>query len=241
MRLHVALAAATLALAGCDDSAARTDEPSADARDCPLMVDDDSDPDQIKGEPGTYAFTARGEGAPAVACLDLPAGYTNFGQFALWPSDVANSDTTGEDVAFRGIQYWTVNGVYDDPCVRPGHATEAGSSVEELAEALEAQPTTETTDPVPVTLDGHDGLYLEQTLPSDVKVAECTDGYYMLWEGAPGDQHHWVEHPGTVERTWIVDVDGVRAVFVAIGAPGVTSTEFDELSSIVESVEFVEP
>ena len=108
-----------------------------------------------------------------------------------------------------------------------------------LVAALSAQRTTRTSKPVPVTLDGHHGSYLELTVPATVRVARCADGYFMPWEGKPADAQHSVETPGTVEHLWILDVDGQRVVLDAIAAPEVTPAEVDELTAMVESVEFV--
>jgi hypothetical protein len=61
------------------------------------------------------------------------------------------------------------------------------------------------------------------------------------WEGKPDDAHHGPWSPGAVDHTWILDVDGVRVVLVAIEEPGITPAQVDELTDMVESVRFVEP
>ena len=75
------LAASAIVMAACSDD---TTEPETSGPDYVLLLDDDSKPDQVQGEPGTYALTARGSGTPPLAVLDVPAGYSNFGFFALW-------------------------------------------------------------------------------------------------------------------------------------------------------------
>ena len=95
-------------------------------------------------------------------------------------------------------------------------------------------------DPEPVSLDGHDGLYLELRVPGRVDFGRCTDGSYMLWEGRPGDAQHPADSPGSVERVWLLDVDGERVVLTAIAAGGVPRTRVHELAAMVESVRFVE-
>ena len=222
-------------LAACSDDTATADPPE-ETPECIVMTDDDADPDQIEGAAGCYTFTARGTAKPALAELTLPAGYGNFGHFALWPTDVSQS----EDTPFRAVQYWTVHGVDPDPCNSTGAAPQIGPSVEDLAEALDNQKHSDATEPVPVTLDGHEGVYLELSVHVGRDPGTCSGGYYFEWEGSPGDAQHTVGADGTVERIWIVDVDGVRVVLVAIAHPGVTPAEFDELSAIVESVRFVE-
>lgn len=247
-----AVVAFCLQVTGCaDDSTGQpasegTTQPSAgsttglgDGQDYVLLLDDESDPDQMEGKPGTYALTARGAGSPPLAVFDAPAGYSNFGFFALWPS---GEEAEREDDTFSAVQYWTVHGVYPDPCDRKGKpAPEIGASVKDFAAAMAAQKLTSVTKPVPVTLDGHQGLYLETTVPSGVKIPDCEGGYYMFWQGSPGDADHSSGSPGTVERTWVIDVDGERVVLVAITAPGATDAQADELTAMVESIRFVEP
>ena len=166
--------------------------------------------------------------------IDVPEGYSNFGSFAVWPGEAS-----GEP--FRAVQYWTANGVFDDPCHRNGPAPRAGTSVEDLASALEAQKLSVVSAPQPVSLNGHKGLYFELRVPSKFDFDRCADGYYILWEGRPGDAQHPVDSPGSVERVWLVDVDGERVALAAIAAPGVPQSRRQELAAMVESVRFVEP
>ena len=232
------LAAGAIVLTACgDDTTAEPGvNPEAEGPDYVLLLDDDSQPDQVQGGPGTYALTARGAGTPPLALLDVPAGYSNFGFFALVPRGFPNNDDP-----LRSVQYWTVDGVFVDPCAMDEEAPEAGTTVEDLAVALAAQERTSVSEPVPVTFDGHDGLYLELTAPSDISFEDCALGYYAYWEGVPDNAQHTVDSPGTVDRTWILDVDGERVVLVAAAPPDVTEAHVAELTDIVESVRFVEP
>ena len=51
-----------------------------------------------------------------------------------------------------------------------------GPSVSDLAGALRTQSVLDVTKPVPVTLDGHRGLYLEVTIPAEVYAGSCVRG-----------------------------------------------------------------
>jgi hypothetical protein len=242
------IAAGLVLLTACADdvSPKADDSPSADAAgaaDYVLLLDDDSDPDQVLGEPGAYALTARGSGTPPLAVLDVPSGYSNFGFFALWPFGSGDEGSAQEQEPFRAVQYWTVHGVFAEPCHRKGGAaTVIGPSVKALAAALKAQKLTSVSEPRPVSLDGHRGLYLELRVSVDVRFDDCDDGgYFMLWEGMPADAQHTADSPGTIERLWIVDVDGERIVLAATAAAGVTHGLAKELTDMVESVRFVEP
>lgn len=239
----VAALAALLVACGTDENSATRNAPDASANptthaasdDYVLLLDDDTDPDQMEGKSGSYAFTARGEGEPPLAVADVPAGYTNFGFFAIWPVDSAD-----ESEPFRAIQYWTVHAVSENPCRASEGATEIGGAVDDLAAALGAQKLTTATAPEPVTLDGHDGVYLELTVPTGLDFSRCQLGYFILWEGKPGDAHHTAGSPGLVERLWILDVDGERVVLAVLTADGTKSADTDELVAAVESVRFVD-
>lgn len=130
-----ALAAGVILLAACTDPPASTttgNTPRADADDYVLLLDDDSDPDQIRGQAGAYALTARGAAAAPLAVLDVPAGYSNFGFFAF------NQMGGGDDDPLRAVQYWTVDGVFTNPCTMGKDAPQAGTSPQDLAAALAA-------------------------------------------------------------------------------------------------------
>jgi hypothetical protein len=233
-RLHLWLpfVAGLIVLTACsEDPIANADEPGY-----VVLKYDDADPDQMKGEPGAYAMTARGHESAPLAVVDVPAGFTNFGFFAMWPQESAS-----EVEPFQAIQYWTVYGVHSDPCEHQGAAPEIGDSVEKLAEALDAQELTEVSEPQPVSLDGHDGLYVELTVPSYVRTKSCGLGYYTVWDGALNDQQHTADAPGSVDRLWILDVNGARVVLAAITGPGATDAQAETLADVVTSVHFVEP
>jgi hypothetical protein len=234
----LAVSANVILLAACSDkttSESAGDTSTPDHIDYVLLLDDDDEPDQVQGEPNAYALTARGAGTPPLAVLDVPAGYSNFGSFALVP------ETFPEDqVPLRTVQYWTVDGVFVDPCAMDEGAPGAGETVEDMAGALAALQRTTVSEPVPVSLDSQQGLYLELTASEDIAFENCDLGYFGYWEGSPDDAQHTVESPGTVDRIWILDVDGERVVLVATVPPGVTEAHACEVTDMVESARFVE-
>ena len=200
-----------------------------------VMLTEDGPEDQIHGEAGAYALTARAEFASPLAVIEVPVGWASFGWFALWPLD------HDRDPSQRGLQYWGVHAVYAHPCRSLDGATPPGDSVADLADALASQDLTSATKPTPVVIDGHQGLYLELTMPTDVDFDECQEGYFTLWQGSAGDKHHFVQSRGLVERIWILDVDGDRVLVDAVAAPDASPDVVDELAAMVESTRFVEP
>jgi len=240
-RRHSWLAPAVglLVLSGCaDDVKARAEDSTPpDVAEYVVLLDDDSDPDQVQGAPGAYAFSARGSGTPPLAVMDVPEGFSNFGFWMVWPLDSGSQG--GDGSPLRAVQYWTVNGVYTDPCRRAGTAPEIGPGVDDLVTALTAQRRTQVTEPVPVSLGGHEGVTLELDVPDSLALERCTEGRYMFWEGSPGDAHHQTESEA-VERLWVLNVAGQRVVLAALVDPDVPKADVEALTAMVESVRFAE-
>ncbi len=236
-------AALSLLLTGCasddtnDDTSASSD-PEPSATESPEFVLLGDVKDDVEGAAGTFALTARGSGAPPVAVIEVPEGFSSFGPWMVWPYD--DGSDGGDGPPLRALQYWTVNGVYSDPCRRQGAAPEIGPDVDDLVTALAAQRRTEVSAPKPVRVAGYDGVTLELELPDDLAVARCTEQIYMFWEGSPGDAHHQAA-PNAVERLWVLDVDGQRVVLATLIDPGVPDRDIDEITAMVESVRFVQP
>ena len=222
----VVLVAACPALAGCSDdpetgpgSASTGTEPPVHLRGNETVL-----------SPGTYAFsfiTNPGVTTPD-ALVDVPEGFVQGGEGNDW-----YIVSTDED-AFLGL--WTVGKVERDACLRPTHdSVTPGPAVEELADALAAQESTDATEPEPVTLDAYDGLYLELTGPSDLGACDAAPG---LWTD-PGGRGLFSDEQ--VDHLWILDGDGQRLVVDASYGPTATADERDALTAMVDSLHFVAP
>ena len=202
---------------------------------------------------GTYVTTPFAPGQPGAACMkppqpgcsesagasiratfQVPDGWAgNYGS-SIWLAAEKSSAPGGATMGFtRGS--W----LYSDPCltasritagVRPDVAV--GPSVDEFANALADHPLLDATDPVPVTLAGYSGKYVDLQLPSDL--TGCITNY-RPWEPgvyAQGPSHRW--------HLWILDVDGVRVVVHTTDYPGTSAQHLAELKAIVESIQ-IEP
>jgi hypothetical protein len=178
-------------------------------------------------EPGAYQFSflTRSGAQPPDAVVEVPDGYLQGDDGADWY--VVSDD--GEE--FLGL--WVIDRVDHDACLHEdADAFDPGPSVADLAEALVAQRSTRAAAPELVTLSGHAGLYVELAGPPDL--SDC--GKY------PGLWRH-PERPiyggGQVDRVWILDVDGRRLAVDASYGPGSTAAERNQLTSMVDSLEFV--
>ena len=123
---------------------------------------------------GCWAIQLAGVADGPRAELDLPAGF-NGSDWGLW----LNPETKEE---WGTITLRTGGAVYPDPCKRAGNPPTVGPTVQDLTTALADQKVTDTTAPVPVEVDGHDGLYVELSVAAAYDVRGCRDQELILWE-----------------------------------------------------------
>ena len=97
----------------------------------------------------------------------------------------------------------------------------------------------DSTPPVPQTIAGHDGVYMELNVPASLPV-EC-QGQPRAWRDVNGGIQGVGE--GKTQRLWIVDVDGQRLMLVAgyfPGPEGPTPAQVDEITRMAEGARFVD-
>jgi hypothetical protein len=219
-------------LAACSDDQAATDPvanedkqatSAAPPPDCPAVAIHHDDL-----APGCWAIQARGLSGSPLAELDLPAGFSGNDAW-VW----VNADKEDE---WGAITLLPVGDVYPDPCTRAGNPPKVGPSVEDFATALAAQKVTTTTTPVPVSLDGHNGIYLEVSVPAGFDSSACRGKELSLWE-AEGEESAGAD-TSFVSRYWVLDLDRQRVVLVVnttTNAPDQTVAFF---TGIAESATF---
>lgn len=178
---------------------------------------------------GRWAVTASGSRDVPLAVVDLPEGL-NGGAEYIWASPENGGWILG---------YWTVDAVYLDPCTRKGTFDTRKLKFPDIwVEALGAQRRTETSRAVPVTLGGYDGIYVELTAPTDLDFSTCRGKRLTIFETTAKGGHHWIAEPGVVERYWVLDVDGEQVVLTGAVTPETTDAQAEQLTRVVESVQF---
>jgi hypothetical protein len=163
--------------------------------------------------------------------VEVPEGYGSPGGWTV------DRGADGDPENYGAVDFWTVDSVLDYPC-RYANTSDPGPSVRDLADALYHQPGHRATQPAPVTLDGHDGLYLEVTVPH--RLDSCVNSTYTLWQTDSGFPNA-TNVPGTVFRIWILDVDGTRIAVNETTTPNETRAEAAEVLDIALSTHFVDP
>lgn len=219
-------------LAACSDDQAATDPvanedkqttSAAPTSDCPAVAFHHDDL-----TPGCWAIQVRGLSGSPLAELGLPAGFSGNDAW-VW----VNADKEDE---WGAITLMPVGDVYPDPCTRAGNPLKVGPSVEDFATALAAQKVTTTTTPVPVSLDGHEGVYLEMSVRADLDLNRCRDEAVGSWE-AEGEATGGTD-PGFVRRYWVVDVAGQRVVLSVATTDDATDETVELFTGIAESATF---
>ena len=113
-----------------------------------------------------------------------------------------------------------------------------GPTVSDLTGALRRQPVLDVTEPVPVTLDGYRGLYVEVSIPETVETDRCVDDRVSLFES--GGPDGYIGQEGYVGRWWILEVDGERMVVMPQCDTGCTADELATLTTMTESITFTQ-
>ncbi len=125
-----------------------------------------------------------------------------------------------------------------DPCHDHTYRR-VGSSVEDLATALSNQPFLDVTKPVKTTVGGMNGLFVKATVPADANLSTCQNGNVTIIGNIDSDPKEGYDAPRTVERMWILDVDGTRHILHAIVFPDPGAAKHvPTLNKMVKSITF---
>ena len=195
--------------------------------------------------PGNYVFHPLPSPNETLSvALAVPDGWTEFGGSLLSTDDPG---TAGAQVgAIQFIDVTTLNG---DPCEWSGMADDVsvGPTVDDLVEALLAQTSYEVSDPVDVTIGGHDGRRVDITYPTgpfsgDSSYApDCDEGQFRLWSTSaqgPGSIH--AQGPDDRWQATILDVEGTRLIIIAQDVASTLPAERAEMDSMIDSL-VIEP
>jgi hypothetical protein len=162
----------------------------------------------------------------------VPAGYEPFGRSAVLSRLKASN---GDDR--YGVGYWAPSGVYADACSGQGPSPDPGPTAKDVASALSTQQGPHTTQPKPVTVDGHQGWYVELSVPTDSDLSNC-DAEDLDYFTAGGGARH-TNTPGAVDRLYVVDVSSEVVVIDSGYTPQASAAQIEESLRMVEGGRFV--
>ena len=128
--------------------------------------------------------------------------------------------------------------------------SKVGPTVDDLVGALSSQRFRDPTAPSGAMLAGHDGQYLELSVPDDWVVTGdadfqgCDDpgnGHqdFVSWWGTDGGDRYQ-QAAGQVDRVWVLDVEGQTLLVDATYTPDTSVADREELEEVVTSLRFAE-
>ena len=148
----------------------------------------------------------------------------------------SHSVVRGDTVPPTGMLIWfgTIANTYADPCGHLLRTPEVGPTVDDLIAAFAETPNLTSTEPVQTTLGGQPATYIELTVDDELP---CLANHFFLAADEQGI-YFFIDGPGQVIRTWVLDVDGTRVVAWAFHFPEATAEGLAEEQAILDSVEF---
>ncbi|HJP71677.1 MAG TPA: hypothetical protein VJ975_08165 [Candidatus Limnocylindria bacterium] len=138
------------------------------------------------------------------------------------------------DPEIAGLDFWDVDNGYADACAGTILDPPIGPGVDDFVgylRSVERLTVGTTTD---VTIDGHQGVYLETVTDGDL--SECQNGLLQLFLNRDGGIYARRAPEGGVDRLWVLDVEGRRLVIDVFSAPEATEAQIADLVAIVESI-----
>ncbi len=127
-----------------------------------------------------------------------------------------------------------------DPCQWSTTMPESpATTVDEVVAALQGQASRDASEPVDITVDGHEGKSLTLHVPEDAVFSQCDrTEFCTLTQDNPAACHRFQQFPGQVDELWILDVDGEVAVIDATWGEETPAEAKAELRAILESMTF---
>jgi hypothetical protein len=174
--------------------------------------------------PGTYLIS---DVEPFTITITIPDGWES----AMVPAQIWGPG----DNPKSSVGWYTVDGLFADPCDPTQGYLDVGPTADDLVQALASHPTVSVEQTTDVTVSGYPGTLLELT----GSAVECGGAESLFMTTQPGD----VDRPHPADRQYhpagvdliVLNVNGDRLAIgssIGTGARGETATEID---SIVES------
>ena len=164
---------------------------------------------------------------PRIA-VTLPSGWFNNNGWAV------------NNGGALGLGFWDPDKVYPTGCHWQGKPKiDPGRTVAGLARVLATRPLRHASRPRNAELAGFRGKYLKWSVPSEINISRCSQGYFESWTGRGWATDRWQQGAGQVDRLWILDLNGKRLVIDANYLPSATRKQRADLDRVVHSIRFV--
>ncbi|MFL6204227.1 MAG: hypothetical protein ACJ739_02670 [Acidimicrobiales bacterium] len=136
-----------------------------------------------------------------------------------------------------GLYPVLVDEIFADPCPGEAGATVAvGPEVNDLVDALIAQPGPSKSEPVETTIGGLPATRVDLEIPEGADLTSCRLAPGLqIWFSEASDAY-FVLMPGYTASIYAVDVDGERQVFLTQHGPEASDEDLRELQSMLDSI-----
>jgi hypothetical protein len=141
-----------------------------------------------------------------------------------------------------GFYFVMPDSFFSDPCVGtaadPWELMEVGPGVDDLVDALLAQPHTVATGPVDTTLGGLPAKRIDLTMADDPETATCNvdlPGHVQIWYSEPADKFFVLLGDATAS-VYILEVNGLRQVFLTQVRAATRAEDITEMEAIIDSI-----
>lgn len=167
--------------------------------------------------------------------ITIPEGWRGHNQHYL--SKHENGEVDGDESDSLVIYPVLVDEIFADACPgQAGRTVAAGPEVNDLIEALQAQPGAVTSKPVETTIGGLPATRIDLEIPKGADLTSCSLAPGLqIWYSAPSDKYY-VLMPGYTASIYVVDVNGERQVFLTQHGPKASDEDLRELQSMLDSI-----
>lgn len=147
-----------------------------------------------------------------------------------WTVSIDQPDEVGFDSS-------VLDSINADACAQETKLVDAGSTVDDLVNALLDQSGPVVEGPFDVTLGGYPGKRLDVTTPVAADLARCNvPDALQLWRDQAGN--HAVVFADWQTSIYIVDVGGKRVVLMTVHQKSSPASDVAELEAVIKSIRF---
>ncbi len=127
--------------------------------------------------------------------------------------------------------------VWPDACDTEDAPPPTGPTVDDLVAALRAQDNSDISEPTEAVIGGRPATLLEVSIPKELDVARCGDGFVRIWVDGSGSYLAGLGDDGTAPVT-IVEPSSGRMVIYMSDEREATAADLAERQAIIDSIQF---
>jgi hypothetical protein len=160
-------------------------------------------PDSGDIDAGTYLVTSYTEPFE----ITVPDGWLSDGGDVL-----AKDDPDHPDEGAVVVGWWPATFVPTDSCAWQGALAEVDPSAEAFVDAMTAQTSTASTQPVEVVVGDYSGFEFDHSIEGDVDITACDRDKFCIHSEFSNECTRWYSTQEERETYRVIDLNGQRAL-----------------------------